>query len=235
MAAGTRVPSMNKLLSYSMSTSLKDVALISSLLEHPRVDKNGNRVASALTKAKPTDPPEFIDVLMRSRNLDYGKLATEVIETLVQYNRDNLAPFNLELIYKEDDYGLLLREIILKRLDMEYYIKWLTKRIVNKECERSTTLILYQACSNFFSPETAVQTNLLVHDQREYTDPLHTAYTAFLLLAREDDLELILDIVQEQGASDEGIVLAGELVGTVLLAVADTQVRLLTSSQQEEP
>ncbi|CAH6421553.1 Hypothetical protein POVR2_LOCUS389 [uncultured virus] len=85
----TQVAAKNKLLSKAMYAREKDMALISTLLEDKRVDKRGNRALAALTRSVPSDPIEYINLLLNSKNLDREKVPDEVLKRVGEQSADS--------------------------------------------------------------------------------------------------------------------------------------------------
>jgi hypothetical protein len=117
----------------------------------------------------------------------------------------------IRAMYAPDNelYSHLLRELIIKRRNLGYYVKWLITRM--KDVSPDVRRMVSSAAASVYTSKPVV-----------HSSPMFTAFSGFLLLANArigskwNALGIIETLSMEQGVTEGGISLAGGLIGAFL-------------------
>jgi hypothetical protein len=112
--------------------------------------------------------------------------------------------------YNECHFEMLLREIVIKRLDFSYYLDWIIEHVSRPSTSREVRYLISSAAKSVLSDEEVI-----------HSDDLFTAYSGFFLLAnqRDKDIEAIINTLEdEEGVTREGIRKARMLISSFLIA-----------------
>ncbi|CAH6419560.1 Hypothetical protein POVR2_LOCUS65 [uncultured virus] len=138
-----------------------------------------------------------------SRDL-LNKLPDEVREIADEVREIATSPLRS---YNDSHFEMLIREIAIKRRSFSYYLDWLIDRTSRPTTSREVRHLIASAAATIGSKTQIV-----------HTSDLFTAYSAFFLLAKESmqDVERVVRVLRDEGASKSGIQKAKLLVGLFL-------------------
>jgi ankyrin repeat protein len=164
--------------------SLRDLDMIEILLSDDRVDVYGDVVRAFLLDPSSllTQVTDMVSLLMS--NYRAFKFVPPYV---IDYARSNLA--------SKGHYDRLLREILLSRMDIGYYYKWLIEQQKSKMVSTPSKILVMNAAKSFR------------YKMARHNSEYFTAYRAFLMLGPgRPSAQTVIDKVRtETGVTNDGL------------------------------
>ncbi|CAH6419555.1 Hypothetical protein POVR2_LOCUS60 [uncultured virus] len=178
--------------------------VLTVLLEDDRAKDARRLVAELLSE---TRNRSVLCSLAKSRQAVFSDLQPETLKRVVDACVDQAEPGLLQQLllpcyeYSECHYSMLLREIVIKRRDLGYYIDWITEQMKHEDVYINLRRVMISAIDS-------LQAETIVH-----TSDIFTAYSGFFLLSQTRSFEKIYNILNsERGRTSHGLTLAIDLV-----------------------
>ena len=197
----------------SRAISKNNETIIEILLSDPRIYWNHSpELLAARLNNSDQDRLKLwtINAIILYGNVDLNAISPRILKNIISYIREYIQKYIqgairlgktstgdiISRLTGSSIYDTFLRELILKRSSLEYYLDWMLDHLED---------VMILAARSILSSEP------VIHDS-----DLFTAYRGFLLLALDDNGENVMrTLEQEQGVTQDGLKLAGMLVGAM--------------------